>query len=125
MENKVFNSAKEFIEVFKEICVVAGEDMEDDEYSDLNSGGNFEELLYATEAACLLEWNTENHEGGEDCGSYYATIYEVKIKGYEPVLVRYEGYYSSWDGVDWSYYNNPELVKKVTEMKPVTTYKPI
>lgn len=65
---------------------------------DWQNGHEFEYLL-----------DIVKREGGEGEGEYYEIVYSVKREGYEEQFLMFQGYYDSWNGVDWGNYDNPQL----------------
>jgi len=65
-----------------------------------------------------------DHYGGEDMGTEYWIVYSLKLPNYtEPVLLKFDGRYDSWNGTDW--YSDFDIVEQHQETRIVNVYKVI
>lgn len=72
-------------------------------------------------ASILSTFKCEASYGGEGSGDEYWYVFKVTdSETGETALVRYQGYYTSWEGASW-YDTEPELVESYIE--PVTKYR--
>lgn len=78
------------------------------------------EYGYLAEQATPKRVECVDKIGGENCGSQYFVVLSVQLQD-EKVLVRFEGYYDSWSGIDWYGDFNPKIVNKV--LKTIEIYE--
>jgi hypothetical protein len=67
-----------------------------------------------------IEFEVEHHHGGEGQGEDYYTVYKFTRKGEDPVYVKFQGYYYSYDGStfqDWFFVEPREVL--VTQYFPI------
>lgn len=63
-----------------------------------------------------------DEEGGEDEGSYYHYVHKIEHPTLGVAHLYYQGRYDSWNGIDWSYNDNPKLVQPQKRMVEVTDW---
>lgn len=66
-------------------------------------------------------FNIVDVEGGEGQGSYYHIVFSITDDKGNTQLFKKEGYYSSYDGVDW--YDNEELKEVKAVEKTIIVYE--
>ena len=86
-------------------------------YDDLTeySSDNDKKLSDSLPSGWSLNEKAVAHQGGEDQGSTYFTIWEF-TNGDEKVLIRVNGYYQSYNGADYMDYDEVALVTKTIQV---------
>jgi hypothetical protein len=59
-------------------------------------------------------------EGGEGEGDYFHVVISLEREGYEKIYLKYQAHYDSWNGADFSCFDNPSLCRP--EKVEITVY---
>lgn len=72
-----------------------------------------EELQYADKPVFKTDQGVialEDAYGGEGQGDSYYIVYSLELKSGKKVFFKYNGFYSSWAGVDWHEVEDEEVI---------------
>lgn len=107
----------EVIELIREQVTENGNDPEEMFDAEEDSGADFRKL----EAAGFKVEEIER-EGGEDEGSRYHVVLKVTKQDEDPIFVKCDAYYQSYEGTDWSSgdtYEVKQVEKVIKDWKKV------